>query len=94
MALGCRAGFRLLRTYIVNRKLNTIRLIISRWAPPSENNTELYIRKVVELTGIPENMVISFYDREIMIGLFDAMCMMEVGQKISRYVVNYGYTLV
>ena len=50
---GWRAAFYLLtRTYYHKYRLYTIRGIISRWAPSSENNTEAYIQNVSRLTGI------------------------------------------
>ena len=50
---GWRAAFVLLtRTYYQKMGLGTIRAIVSRWAPPGENNTEAYIRNVSRLTGI------------------------------------------
>ena len=50
---GWRAAFRLLtKTYFARYHLQTIRAIISRWAPESENNTSAYIQNVSRLTGI------------------------------------------
>ena len=50
---GWRAAFYLLtRTYYHKHRLYTIRTIIRRWAPESENNTEAYIANVSKLTGI------------------------------------------
>jgi len=50
---GWRAAFYLLtRTYYHKYRLYTIRGIISRWAPSSENNTEAYVENVSRLTGI------------------------------------------
>jgi len=40
---GIRAMAKVLITYGKRYKLHTIEGIISRWAPPSENNTEAYI---------------------------------------------------
>ena len=50
---GWRAAFYLLtRTYYHKYRLYTIRGIISRWAPSSENDTSAYIANVSRLTGI------------------------------------------
>ena len=50
---GWRAAFYLLtRTYYHKYRLYTIRGIISRWAPSSENDTCGYIQNVSRLTGI------------------------------------------
>jgi len=50
---GWRAAFYLLtRTYYHKYRLYTIRGIITRWAPSSENDTRAYIENVSRLTGI------------------------------------------
>lgn len=48
LAWGYRAIFVLLDTYRIRYGLDTIRGMISRWAPPSENHTETYIRAVAD----------------------------------------------
>ena len=53
MEYGWRAAFYLLtRTYYHKYRLYTIRGIVSKWAPPNENNTKAYIANVSRLTGI------------------------------------------
>ena len=53
MEYGWRAAFYLLtRTYYHKYRLYTIRSIVSKWAPASENNTSAYIYNVSRLTGI------------------------------------------
>ena len=53
MAYGWRAAFVILcKTYYGKYKLKTIRALITRWAPPKENNTEAYIRRVTDRIGI------------------------------------------
>ena len=42
MVYGCRALLKLLRTYVEKRGCTTIRKVIERWAPPSENDTSSY----------------------------------------------------
>ena len=54
LAWGYRAIFVLLHTYRVRHGLRSIREMISRWAPPSENRTEAYIRAVADAVGIPD----------------------------------------
>lgn len=94
MTFGVRAAFRLLRTYILDRKWNTIRMIISHWAPAAENDTERYINEVCRLTGLADNYVISYYDREVMTSIFNAMCQVENGQRLPTHTVLNGYGLV
>ena len=53
MEMGWRAAFVILtKTYYHKYRLFTIRKIISRWAPPAENDTEAYVKRVSDLTGI------------------------------------------
>ena len=52
MEWGYRAMFVLLDTYRVRYGLNTLREIISRYAPPSENHTGLYIDMVCNILTI------------------------------------------
>jgi hypothetical protein len=56
---GYRAAFKNLRSYH-SRGLNTIRSIISSWAPQTENNTTDYIAYVVKQTGYNADAVLSF----------------------------------
>ena len=59
MAYGWRAAFVILcKTYYGKYKLKTIRAIITRWAPPKENNTEAYIRRVTDRIGIGADTVL------------------------------------
>jgi hypothetical protein len=41
-----------LKAYGTKHKINTLRGVISRWAPPSENDTDSYINFVSQKTGI------------------------------------------
>ena len=78
-AYGYRAAFRILRTYINSYGLNTIRKIISRWAPKNENHTENYIRVVSERSGIPAGDPVYADSREMMIRIVAAMSFVENG---------------
>lgn len=46
MIYGCRALLKLLRTYVEKRGCTTIRKVVERWAPPSENDTSSYVLSV------------------------------------------------
>lgn len=43
---GYRAAILLMKTYIRRRGCDTVEKIVRRWAPPTENRTELYIAAV------------------------------------------------
>lgn len=59
MCYGWRAAFVILtRSYYQKRGLNTIRKIISRWAPNNENNTEGYIKRVSQISRVAADDVL------------------------------------
>lgn len=92
MKWGVRAAFVVLKNYIVRHKCNTIQMIISRWAPSNENNTEQYIKNVSVLSciGTKEKII---YDYHVMKRLFNAMCYMENGRFIDQSIVEKGWLL-
>lgn len=93
MEYGVRAGFVLLRRYIERYKLNTISTIITRWAPPSENETARYIMAVEKFSSILKDSELQFSDRERMIALVDAMIRVECGRPIERDIINQAYDM-
>ena len=53
MTYGLRAAFKLLQTYYNTHGCRTLTQIITRWAPPQDDNdTECYIRAVADFTGM------------------------------------------
>ena len=93
-AYGYRAAFRILRTYINNYGLNTIRKIISRFAPANENHTENYIRVVSERSGIPTDDPVYADSREMMIRIVAAMSFVENGVEAKMSDVIQGWELL
>lgn len=99
MTYGVRAGFKILRNYITGYGgktacLNTVRLIVRRWAPPSENATERYIDFVAKEMGIQPTDTISFRDKKTMVNLVNAMIFVECGQRVTRDIIESAYDLV
>lgn len=99
MEYGVRAGFIIIRKYMtgyngLTRKFNTIDLIIRRWAPSVENNTEAYIHQVCKLSGIPRHQKLSFSQRSLMVALVDAMIRVECGQPIDTRIIESAYDMV
>ena len=93
---GWRAAFVILcKTYYGKYKLKTIRDIVTRWAPPKENNTPAYIRHVSDYTGIgpdrdlgdpqthPTNWLLTGY----------AMAVMENGKTLPPIPMLKGFSL-
>jgi len=56
---GIRAMAKILHTYAVKHGLNTVHGIISRWAPPSENNTASYVDDVSARLSVAPDTVIN-----------------------------------
>ncbi len=79
MRYGYRAIFKILRNYINNYKLDTIRKMISRWAPSNENHTEAYIKAVSDYAGISPDDPIRADNREMMIRIVAGMTQVENG---------------
>ena len=94
MAYGYRAAFRVIRTYINNYKCDTIRKIISRWAPKSENYTENYIRVVSERSGIPADDIVYPDNREMMVRIVAAMSYVENGREAVMSDVIRGWEML
>ena len=93
MKWGVRAAFIVLRNYIQRHQLNTIRKIITRWAPASENNTQRYIDMVSQLADINPTEAIRYEHKERMGRLVDAMIRVECGQPVERSIIEKGYDL-
>lgn len=93
MECGVRAGFCILRRYIRRYQLNTVRLIISRWAPSNENHTQSYINSVSSRMGIDPDTEILYEDEETMIKLVDAMIRVECGEPIKTEIIYRGYEM-
>lgn len=94
MSYGYRAIFKILRNYQINYKLNTIRQMISRWAPKNENDTANYISFVSERSGIPADDPIRTDNREMMIRIVAAMSKVENGQEADMCDVIDGWELL
>jgi hypothetical protein len=79
MVYGIRAAARVLLNYQEKHHLATLTQIITRWAPPNENNTASYIAHVAQLTGISPDEPRTFRLPVPMGKLIRAMCIHENG---------------
>lgn len=77
---GWRAAYKNLNKKISIDGLNSIRKLISSWAPANENNTEGYISYVSEKTGIDPDAVLSSND-ERLAKIGAAMAAVESGRR-------------
>lgn len=93
MPWGYRAIFVLLDTYRTRHGLETIRGMISRWAPPSENRTEVYIRAVTDAVGIADDRPVDTRDRTTMLRMAAAISRVENGTAADMDDVERGWEL-
>ena len=85
---GIRAAFVLLRTYSIKYKANCIQDIVTRWAPPSENDTDAYIKNVCLWTGFGGLQRLKEEDWP---KLIRAMARQECGAVLSEDVILKGF---
>ena len=107
MAYGYRAVWKILDTYCLTfkreRKAYNVRNIIGRWAPPTENDTDAYVRNVVKLSGLGgnENMprpkhYRAFGEVDKLVRLIMAMTCVENGikwEEVDKDAIWQGYDL-
>jgi len=77
---GLHAMKRLLINAYLNKGFNTVKKIIYKYAPPSENNTELYISQVTQWSGLSRDQVLTEDDLK---KLIPAMIRKETSQQIN-----------
>ena len=104
MAYGYRAAWRTLESYWkhfhrTNQYFNVTN-IIGRWAPPTENDTQSYIRTVLKLSGLGgrENLPQPSrgVDTEKLVNLIAAMTTVECGTpytEVDTEAIRQGFAL-
>ena len=104
MAYGYRAAWKVLESYWKHFKKErlpfTVQNIIQRWAPPNENDTDTYVRTVLNLTSLGgrENLPRPFTGIAIekLVRLLAAMTTMECGvpyKEVDTKAIWEGYEL-
>ena len=76
---GYRAIFVLLHTYALRHGCRTIASMIARYAPPSENNTAVYVRRIVAATALAPDAPLDTLDASVMPRLVAAISEVENG---------------
>ena len=92
MPYGYRAAFVILATYL-SRGINTIEKIISKWAPPSENDTGSYIAYVERWSGVSRNQELTYSDGADYIMIVSAMSYIENGINADISQIKAGFNL-
>lgn len=93
MAYGYRAMFVLLDSYRSKYGLCTIREMLNRYAPPTENFTEGYVRFVSTRTGIAPDEIVNTRAARDMIPIVSAMSQIENGIPANLSDVEDGWRL-
>lgn len=84
MEYGIRAGLRLMRNHIsgfkgTRPKMNTLKKLISVWAPPTENATTNYVDFVASHVGLSSSAILDPNNRTQMCNIARAMAYVECG---------------
>ena len=90
LAWGLRAAFCILRTYRNKYKAVCIEDIITRWAPPTENDTRKYICDCCKLTGFGGKERLTENDWPRLVG---AMARLESGMNLTEEQIRQGFRL-
>jgi hypothetical protein len=95
MIYGYRAMFSLLTHYVTRDGMKTIRDIISRYAPETDNNdTEAYIKNVSDLTNVDPDAEVDISDTNFFQQMVAAMSMQENGIDPDMNEINEGLNLL
>lgn len=78
--MGYRALVKTLLSYKKKHGLRSVSQIISRWAPPNENDTTAYIRFIAASLGVAPNHELTF-DRQQLFTLAKAITRKEQGRR-------------
>jgi hypothetical protein len=101
MEWGYRAAFKLLDNYQRLHSCRTLSDFISRWAPPSENDSQAYVRTVCSISHLASNEVLPQPSKACLTGGVDklilllmAMTCVECGirmKEINQEEIRDGY---
>ncbi|MBK8246192.1 MAG: hypothetical protein IPK85_02115 [Gemmatimonadetes bacterium] len=78
---GIMAMSKNLDSYARRHGLTSIEGIVNRWAPPSENNTNGYVKRVADAMGVDPTQPLNLSDPAVKSALMEAMATVEAGKK-------------
>ena len=95
MAYGYRAAFKTLQNYRVLYDLMTLRQFIQRWAPPTENNTDEYVKSVAREAGINPDIPLPSprKGKAVWVKIVAGMHLVENGMIPKMPVIEEGWDL-
>ncbi len=80
---GIRAAAMIVLNYFREHGLTTITGIVSRWAPPTENNTASYIMDVCDRCGFDADAPLNLEAEDDLLAVVHAICDHEQGSAIE-----------
>lgn len=83
MLWGVRAALKLLQNYINEGGCRTLKDIVYRWAPPSENISSVYLTYVSRRTSVAPGRLIEADDMDRLIAIVRAMSAYESGLELD-----------
>jgi hypothetical protein len=93
MEAGIAQSFRQMQRHAERRGDDTIAKLVSRWAPPNENDTAGYIDRVSRDTGIAAGDRLDLRDADTLRRLVSSMARVETGRPLDPAVVQRGVGL-
>lgn len=91
---GIRAASKLFDTYANKHNIDTVKEFISRYAPPSENDTEAYIKTVSSALGVSPDTEIDFTNPSIKARAIKAMIDVESPSRKNDYTYDDIYQII
>jgi hypothetical protein len=83
--MGIRCAAKVFLAYQRKHHLQTVRQLITRWAPGTENDTESYVRDVAKRLSIDANSPLNLEDPFLMRRLVEAVITHENGRNIYTH---------
>lgn len=93
-AWGYRAALVILRNYRKRYGLTTLRELITRWAPPGENNTRAYLDTVARRSKLRPDLPVDLHNPDTVVRLLEAMAYVENGVTVDTRPIREGYRLL
>lgn len=94
MAYGYRALIKILQTYETKYGYNTIRKIITHWAPNNENNTSSYIRRVCDETYYKADQIVDMQQKDVAVKIARAISIVECAGWHDTTAAMQGFDLI
>lgn len=94
---GIRAAFICMKNHVKRDSKalirTTVKREISRWAPPTENNTAAYIKSVCDKANILDDCLIDFSKKNLVCRILWAMSFVENGQDLPFNYFETAYEM-